>query len=115
VFEPCRDGVFVNNLVYFSWDDISTWVNIGPNTSPETFTFANNLWYAYDYPSYSQPTLPAPETGGIYGQDPDFTIGYRIDSGSPAFGAGLPNQWITGDKDGVCYRSPPSIGAFELP
>jgi hypothetical protein len=115
VFEPCRDGVFVNNLVYFSWGDLSTWVNIGPNTAPETFTFANNLWYAWDSPPHSEPSLPAPETGGVYGQDPGFTTAYHIDASSPAFGAGLPNQWITGDNDGVCYRHPPSIGAFEVP
>ena len=47
------------NLVYFERADLSTYVNIGPDTAPETFTFANNLWYARDNPAQSEPSLPA--------------------------------------------------------
>lgn len=114
-FEACRDGIFVNNLVYFERGDLSTYVNIGPNTAPGTFTFANNLWYAWDNPSQSEPTLPVAETDGIYGIDPGLDTEYRIGPASPAAGAGQESIWTWGDLSGTCYTSPPSIGAFEVP
>ncbi|MCL4838487.1 MAG: hypothetical protein KJ058_11050 [Thermoanaerobaculia bacterium] len=114
-FEPCRDGVFANNLVYFNRGAISTHLNIGPNTAPATFTFASNLWYAWDAPAQSQPALPSPETNGLYGVDPELGPGYRIGAGSPAAGTGAILPWGGGDLDGACFASPPSRGAFEAP
>jgi hypothetical protein len=113
VFEECRDGVFVNNLVVFDRSALSTYINIGPNTAPETFTFASNLWYAWDNPGQSQPTLPVTETDGIYGEDPLLDPGYRIGAASPAAGSGEPTAWTWGDHDGFCFANPPSRGAFE--
>jgi hypothetical protein len=113
-FEACRDGIFVNNLVEFDRSALSTYLNIGPNTAPETFTFASNLWYARDNPSQSEPTLPVAETDGIYGQDPQLGPGYRIGVGSPAAGTGEATVWTWGDFDGVCFTDPPSRGAFEV-
>lgn len=112
-FESCRDGVFVNNVVVFDRSSLSTYVNIGPNTAPGTFTFASNLWYAWDNPAQSQPTLPVAETYGIYGQDPQLGPGYRIGPTSPAAGSGETTPWTWGDFGGACYESPPSRGAFE--
>jgi len=112
-FEACRDGVFTNNLVSFSRSGISTYVNIGPNTASDTFTFTTNLWHAWDNPPLSQPTLPAAETGGIYGLDPLLDADHRISPSSPAAGAGTPTPWTSGDLDGLCYGAPPSVGAFE--
>jgi hypothetical protein len=112
VFEACSDGVFVNNLVYFNRGELSTHLNIGPNTDPDSFVFANNLWYAWDDPGQSQPTLPVAESNGIYGQDPVLDGGFRIDPMSPAAGAGAPNALAWGDLDGRCYAATPSIGAF---
>lgn len=112
VFEPCRDGVFVNNLVVFDRSALSTYLNIGPNTAPDTFTFASNLWYAWDNPALSQPSLPVAETDGLYGVDPELGPGYRIGQSSPAAGSGEPTAWTWGDLDGACYSNPPSRGAF---
>ncbi len=114
-FEPCRDGVFTNNLVSFARSALSTHLNIGPDTAPATFTFASNLWYAWDAPAQSQPALPSPETNGIYGVDPDLGPGYRIGPGSPAAGTGVTSPWSDGDHDGACFATPPSRGAFEVP
>ena len=114
IFEACRDGVFVNNLVVFDRSALSTYLNIGPSTAPETFTFASNLWYAWDNPAQSQPSLPVVETNGIYGQDPMLGPGYRIGPSSPAAGSGEPTAWTWGDFDGACYEDPPSRGAFEV-
>jgi hypothetical protein len=69
-FVPCRNGRFEHNLVVFRRADVGVVVNIGPNTAPETFTFADNWWYCDDRPPASRPDLPARETGGVYGVDP---------------------------------------------
>jgi hypothetical protein len=98
--------------VYFNRGELSTHLNIGPNTDPASFVFANNLWYAWDDPGQSQPTLPVAESNGIYGQDPVLDGGFRIDPMSPAAGAGAPNALAWGDLDGRCYAATPSIGAF---
>ena len=69
---PCRNGVFTDNIVAFRSDELSTAVNVGPNTAPQTFTFARNWWYCLNDPAASTPSLPAAETGGVYGIDPQF-------------------------------------------
>lgn len=69
-FVPCRRGRFEHNLIIFRRSELSTWVNIGPNTQPESFVFARNWWFCEDRPETSKPVLPATETGGVYGIDP---------------------------------------------
>jgi hypothetical protein len=107
----------VNNLFYFERSSLSTYINIGPNTAPETFTFSNNLWYAHDEPAQSQPTLPVSETDGVVGEDPLFQYpaggNYHLQSGSPALGGGASLVGVVEDYDGLAYSNPPSIGAFE--
>lgn len=71
-FVPCRDGRFENNLVAFERGWSTGGVNIGPNTAPETFRFANNFWFCIDDPTRSRPQLPTPEQNGLYGLDPLF-------------------------------------------
>jgi len=112
-FEECRDGIFVNNVVVFDRNALSTYLNIGANTAPETFSFASNLWYDWNNPALSEPGLPVTETNGMYGEDPLFEAGYRIGPASPAAETGESTSWTWGDADGVCYKSPPSRGAFE--
>jgi hypothetical protein len=107
----------VNNLVVFDRSDLSTTVNVGPDTEASTFLFANNLWYATDDPSASAPTdLPSVETGAVIGEDPAFTVGYAIGAGSPAAAAGLTVvDGAPGDITGRCWADPPSIGAYQAP
>jgi hypothetical protein len=117
-FLPASNCTFANNLVYFSHGDLSTYVNIGPDTAAETFTFTNNLWYAHDNPGQSQPTnLPVAESDPVVGQNPGFENApghnYHIGSNSPAAGQGIPLTEVNGDMDGQCYADPPSIGAYE--
>ncbi len=69
-FAACRNGRFERNLIVFRRAGVAIQVNIGPHTSPETFVFADNLWYCEDRPQASRPDLPAAETGGVYGIDP---------------------------------------------
>jgi len=123
-FVPSRDGLFVNNVVVFQTSVVNNpdrFVNVGPDTAPETFVFGNNLWYATDDAGFSGPTLPdpiPPETGSVVA-DPalvDPAAGdYRIPAASPAAGAGRPAENAPGDFTGRCWREPPAIGAYESP
>ncbi len=116
-FLACADNTVVNNLFYFDRSDLSVHVNIGSNTDPGSFTFANNLWYAHDNASNSQPNLPVSETDGIVGQDPQLVSpgsdNYHLLNTSPAIGTGQPVFEAPEDFDGFPYNNPPSIGAFE--
>ncbi len=118
-FLPCGNNSFINNLVYFDRSDLSTYVNIGPNTAPATFTFAHSLWYAHDNPALSAPTLPVAETGAVIGENPLLANpaagDYSIGADSPAAGAGLAPAFAAADIAATCYRVRPSIGAYEIP
>lgn len=119
-FLPASGGVFRNNLVVFDRADLSTYVNIGGDTDPASFSFTSNLWYAVDDPAQSDPAgdLPTPETGGIVGVDPllaDLAGGdYALTPNSPAVYAGTTPSGGPLDRTGQCYADPPSIGAHEL-
>lgn len=115
-FAPARDNLVANNLFTFSRSSLSGEdVNIGPNTRADTFQFRNNLWYAHDAPSRSAPSLPAPEQNAVIGQDPGLGPNLQLDTSSPAYQTGAPGLGVPADGLGVCYRSPPSIGAREVP
>jgi hypothetical protein len=116
-FLPCGNNQFINNLVYFDRSQISTYVNIGANTDAASFAFANNLWYAFNQPGQSQPTLPSPETNGIYATNPLFqNVGsgdFSVTTNSPASGKGKRMTGVRADLRERCYANPPTIGAFE--
>jgi hypothetical protein len=91
-FAPCRDGRFENNLIVFKRASLRTFVNVGPNTRPDSFAFAKNLWYCDDRPEASRPQLPVAETDGVYGVDPQLsesgTMPFRpMAARAKAFGA----------------------------
>ncbi|MCC7493369.1 MAG: right-handed parallel beta-helix repeat-containing protein [Fimbriimonadaceae bacterium] len=88
-FVPCRNGIVADNVIVFSaarWAEGG--LNIGPQTAPETFRFARNLWYCSDRPDRSRPTLPVAETAGVYGQDPRFRDAAQGDYTPAADGPG---------------------------
>lgn len=62
-FKPCHDGIFENNLIIYD-SRVQTFVNIGPRTAPQTFTFRRNAWHNLD--GTRKPSLPTPETGGFH-------------------------------------------------
>ena len=81
-FVPSRKGVFERNVVVFRSDAwVTGGVNVGPNTAPDTFTFAGNLWYCEDRPARSEPKLPAAEKGAVVGKDPGFRDAAKGDFG----------------------------------
>lgn len=92
-FVPCRNGSFTDNIIVFRSDQ---WAeggcNVGPNTAPQTFEFARNVWFCQDRPERSKPALPTPEQEGLYGIDPQFVDpengDFTLSPGSPAVGHG---------------------------
>ncbi len=117
IFEPCGNNDFSGNLIYFDRSAILGVVNVGANTAPTTFTFASNLWYAFNNPAQSSPGLPAPEAAPIIGINPALldepAQDYRLSATSPAIGAGPLPLRASADHPGACFLSPPSIGAYE--
>jgi VanZ family protein len=71
-FVPSRNGKFVENIIVWRNDELRGGVaNVGPNTAPETFEFANNYWYREDFPQRSLPRgFPTTEQGSVLGIDP---------------------------------------------
>jgi hypothetical protein len=116
-FLQCGDNSFRNNLVVVDNRAISPSVNIGGNTRPETFTFANNLWYNSEQGLWAGPSLPSTETNGRYGMNPMLRNIAANDvaplAASPAIGAGLSIPGLRFDLPGQRYNAPPSIGAIE--
>lgn len=119
-FLPCGDNEFINNIIYYNYTrNISTHINIGPDTDPQSFTFSNNLWYNHNNPLLSTPNLPVTESDGIYGLEPGFIHlangNFRLNSSSPGIYSGTVSEFGI-DFDG--YFRPDGmatdIGAFEF-
>lgn len=117
-FLPCGDNEFNNNIVYYNRGLLSTHVNIGPDTDPDSFTFAHNLWYAHDNPALSAPSLPGAVTGQIAGVDPLLAApasgDYSITLASPAATNGIGPALAPRDFSGELFLNPPSRGALEI-
>ncbi|HUS48008.1 MAG TPA: right-handed parallel beta-helix repeat-containing protein [Phycisphaerae bacterium] len=105
-FVDTARGEFLDNVVVWHQGDLSTFVNIGSNTLPGTFVFARNQWYNATSPGNSTPSLPAPETDGVYGVDP----GLDVDEIVPwTFEGGL---WLVNANDAgktTTVASPESV------
>lgn len=73
-FVSCRNGRFEKNVVVFRSDEMRQLVNVGAQTSPETFEFNDNLWYCADRPGETRRTVQVPgdEKGSRYGTEADF-------------------------------------------
>ena len=69
-FVPSRNVVVKNNRITFRRSQVQIEVNIGDGSSPETFRFEGNTWYAEDRPAASKPRLPVEEKDGVYGRAP---------------------------------------------
>ncbi|MCC6406684.1 MAG: right-handed parallel beta-helix repeat-containing protein [Planctomycetes bacterium] len=71
-FVPCRNGRFTDNLVVYRASEVSTPINVGPDTRPESFEIARNYWYCVDRPERAAPQLPVVEREPSGGRDPSF-------------------------------------------
>ncbi|MBE0537549.1 MAG: right-handed parallel beta-helix repeat-containing protein [Phycisphaerae bacterium] len=62
-FVPCRGGVFEDNVIVYD-SRIPFFINVGPGTAPETFTFRRNAWCPVG--NARRPSLPTAEEAGLY-------------------------------------------------
>ena len=85
-------------MIVFKQADLRRFVNVGPNTNPETFTFARNWWYCQDAPGKSRPSLPANETDGVYGKDPKLDAAGMATKQSPILGVAGAQAWEEAEK-----------------
>lgn len=127
-FVECGENLFANNIVVIGREASSPLINIGPNTRPESFRFAHNLWYHAENPRYRSPDLPGAAYFNPAGEDPGFLDpeagDFRLSENSPAAGkggdlAGLAGEWPIlpppdGDRDGYCRNDPPALGAHRM-
>ncbi len=58
----CGNVRFENNLIAFRASEVSTAVNIGPNTAAKTFYFAGNVWSCIDRPGDAKRIVRTPST-----------------------------------------------------
>jgi hypothetical protein len=116
-FLLCGDNSFRNNIVVVDNRAVSPSVNIGPTTDPESFVFANNLWYNSEQPSWQGPALPSTESAGLRGRNPllrDIAMmDLSLEQSSPAIAAGIRIDGLSRDFLNMRYNDPPSIGAIE--
>jgi hypothetical protein len=114
-------GLIDNNIFYFRRADLNAGedVNVGANADTKGLVLERNLWYAHDSPARSAPGFGFQErhTESLVGLDPGFidprSNDFHLKAGSQAKGAGRPMSTRSGDFDGRCYGTPPSLGAFE--
>ena len=110
-FEAASNGRVINNSFVFSSAALSTAVNVGPDTSPSTFTFSSNVWHAFDDPAKSTPSLPVAESGdgALIGRG-SF---YLMLPDDPY--AALSEEAGVSEEDGVCPQFPEYHAAFPFP
>lgn len=87
-FIQCSENTFSNNLIYYG--NVSVETNIGGNTQPETFRFANNFWFNFAADTKRHPVVPVKDSTIVYGTNPDFMDlekgNFRLKNDSPAKG-----------------------------
>jgi hypothetical protein len=85
-------------VIVFKQKDLRRFVNVGPNTQPQTFTFARNWWYCEDAPGKSKPSLPTKETDGVYGKDPKLEANGMVTKRSPVLEVAGAQAWEDEDQ-----------------
>lgn len=127
-FIACHNNVIANNIMVID-NQVNTFVNVGPNTRPDTFRFANNLWFHTTNSNFRGPSLPVGEQNSVVQKDPQFkdlqNHDFRIEKNSPAIGKGVDLSNVigdlpitipvVGDKNQNCYSTPPTLGAHAKP
>lgn len=126
-FVQSSNNVMANNICVID-DRVSTLVNIGGNTQPDTFRFYNNLIYRINNGNVNPSQMPGTVEGNIIRQEPLFVNAehgnFHIQKTSPAIGKGISLQDAVnglditlpnvGDKDGNCWGEMPDIGAHRF-
>jgi hypothetical protein len=112
-FEACGRNTVQNNIFVIT-TVVTTEVNIGPDTAPNTFIFANNLWYKEGQSGWAGPVLPVVDPAQVVADPQVNATNYMIGSASPAYQKGKVVSPPVIDYYGKNFKSPPSIGAVEF-
>ena len=64
---PARNVSLSENTFTYRRSQVSTALNIGPDSAPDTFHFTGNHWCAADKPADSNPHLPMEDKDATYG------------------------------------------------
>ena len=87
-FAQCSENTFSNNLIYYN--NLRTETNVGANTRPETFRFANNFWFDFDAVQPHLLVLPVKDSTIVFGPNPEFVDAengnFSLKKDSPAIG-----------------------------
>src|SRR6185503_17618283 len=67
-FEPMTTGRVINNSFTWSIAALMAHVDVGVGVDASAWAFSHKLWNNIEVPGNSRPTLPAVETGQVFGQ-----------------------------------------------
>jgi len=121
-FAPTANGLIAGNIFFFRRSDLDSGedINVGTNTDTRTFLLTQNLWYAHDKPSRSEPQIARFEgthVRSLVGTRPGFANpeagDFHLSADSVPSGDGTVAFAPASDFAGWCYASPPSLGALE--
>lgn len=113
-FEPSGKDSVVNNLFIIN-SNVSTEVNIGPNTNPQSFFYSNNLWYKENQNNWAGPSsLPVTDTKQIIGNPLLDLSSYKAGNPALLFQKGKTVRNNVKDYINADFKMPPSIGAIEI-
>lgn len=114
-FIQCGDNSFSNNLVCY--ENLRTEINIGMNTRPETFGFANNFWFDLATANSHPPAIPGKDSTIVYGANPNFLDpengNFMLKKDSPAIGRIKSKEEPLTDYFNRPYKLLRSFGAIE--
>jgi hypothetical protein len=118
-----RNGRVLYNIVVVD-SSLATFLNIGSDTDPGSFTFDGNLWFHLDDAGFTMDTIPndaglsIAQTGAVVQQDPLFmdpsSSDFSLQSGSPAAGRAGALAERSVDYEEKCYADPAALGAIEM-
>jgi len=84
-------NTFRHNLIQYG--NLPYIQNVGSNTLPATFDYAENYWYKSTNPGASIPSLPGGETNPAGGVNPQLDANYRpLYAGARSYGAHAPEM-----------------------
>lgn len=112
-FEACGRNKVQNNIFVIT-TAVTTEVNIGPDTAPNTFIYSNNLWFKEGLSGWAGPVLPVADPAQLVANPQVNATNFMIGSTSPAYQKGKAVNPPVTDYYGKNYKSPPSIGAVEF-
>jgi len=99
-FGQCRNGRFEKNLVFFD-ERVRTFVNVGANTEPDTFTFRDNAWFDANDPKGGPSGLPGKVSGNLVGIDPPVFGGSKaaLESWDPQLEGFGPEGFLSKERE----------------